>query len=321
MPLENFFPARSVCTMALSSRGNRVNLTNINDLRKVYFLKTVDSEGSLRAAARRLGVTPSAVSQSISALEASMGKNLVVRGKNKVQLTNDALMVLKEIEPALNTIANVFGHDNDEIAINRLDLGIYENLAHRLLPTFMKILRKDHGQVKTNIITGRTQTLLNKLRSGELCTIVAVDSEDLENIKTQTLFTDRMGLFISKDSKYNRDLELAAQKMGVGCLSPGPTGYPRYLKKFIDSLGHSFRPTFICDSVGVLKEMALNGELISILPHEVAKTDGNNLVDILPQVNQSFPHNGEHNIVLGYLEKCSQKEALYLAEIFKMALS
>jgi DNA-binding transcriptional LysR family regulator len=61
---------------------------------------------SFTAAARALGVTPSAVSQSVSALESRIGVPLFVRNTRSVQLTEVGQRLLDRLRPALNAAAS-----------------------------------------------------------------------------------------------------------------------------------------------------------------------------------------------------------------------
>jgi DNA-binding transcriptional LysR family regulator len=64
------------------------------------FVAVAETKG-FSAAARRLGVSPSAVSQTIVKLEASVGTPLLVRTTRKVNLTDAGRALLSEVQPAL----------------------------------------------------------------------------------------------------------------------------------------------------------------------------------------------------------------------------
>lgn len=64
------------------------------------FVAVAEARG-FTAAARRLGVSPSAVSQTILKLEASVGTSLLVRTTRKVNLNDAGRSLLAEVQPAL----------------------------------------------------------------------------------------------------------------------------------------------------------------------------------------------------------------------------
>lgn len=65
----------------------------------------VAREGRFAAAAAQLGVTPSAVSQSVRRLEARLGARLFIRTTRSVTLTEAGEVLLREVRPALNALA------------------------------------------------------------------------------------------------------------------------------------------------------------------------------------------------------------------------
>jgi LysR family transcriptional regulator for bpeEF and oprC len=78
-----------------------------------YFVRTVEA-GSFAAAARRLGVTPSAVSRQVARLEAELGVPLLARTTRSLSLTHDGqafharcLRVLEELTEARDALARV----------------------------------------------------------------------------------------------------------------------------------------------------------------------------------------------------------------------
>jgi LysR family transcriptional regulator for bpeEF and oprC len=81
-------------------------------LDSVEFLTTAVEAGSFAAAARRLGVTPSAVSRRISGLERELGVRLLARTTRSLRLTHDGeafhlhcLRALSELHEARDAIA------------------------------------------------------------------------------------------------------------------------------------------------------------------------------------------------------------------------
>ena len=65
------------------------------DLRRMAILATVVENGSMRRAARELGLTPSAVSQQIRQLERETGVTLLRRSTRRLALTDAGRGVLR----------------------------------------------------------------------------------------------------------------------------------------------------------------------------------------------------------------------------------
>src|ERR1700720_4767929 len=86
-------------------RGDLANLT--------AFVAVADQR-SFRAAASRLGVTPSALSHSMRQLEERLEVRLLHRTTRSVSLTDAGLRLLERLRPAIEQIAGALEHLNEE---------------------------------------------------------------------------------------------------------------------------------------------------------------------------------------------------------------
>src|SRR5947209_5417604 len=85
----------------------------IDELRKVWLLDVVVENGCFQKAALQAKVTRSAVSQTISHLEKSHGKILLIRERGTVRPTSYCLEVLKVARPILRSL-DALGPEKDE---------------------------------------------------------------------------------------------------------------------------------------------------------------------------------------------------------------
>jgi DNA-binding transcriptional LysR family regulator len=114
--------------------------------RHLTALIALDEEGSFRAAAKRLGLVQSALSQRIGQLECLLGVTLVKRsrGRTSLHLTEPGRMLLahaKDIvagfDAALCDVRSV-----DTRSRRVLRIGAYESVSSRLLPHALKSVRE-----------------------------------------------------------------------------------------------------------------------------------------------------------------------------------
>ncbi|MEK1930998.1 MAG: LysR family transcriptional regulator [Pararhizobium sp.] len=77
---------------------------NRNQLAQLAVLSTVAAHRSFRAAAKELGIAPSAVSHAISTLEESLGVRLLARTTRSVAPTEEGTLLLERLRPALEEI-------------------------------------------------------------------------------------------------------------------------------------------------------------------------------------------------------------------------
>ena len=78
-------------------------------LREFESLRAVVATGTTIGAARRLGISQSAVSRSISQLEARVGRSLFIRRSGRIEPTSDALRLNDKLDPIFETLADIEG--------------------------------------------------------------------------------------------------------------------------------------------------------------------------------------------------------------------
>jgi DNA-binding transcriptional LysR family regulator len=100
---------------------NRADLADLN-----AFVAVAD-QASFRAAASRLGVTPSALSHSMRQLEERLGVRLLHRTTRSVSVTDAGLRLLEQLRPAIGQIAGALEDLNEERQRPMGRLRIYAN--------------------------------------------------------------------------------------------------------------------------------------------------------------------------------------------------
>lgn len=115
----------------------------------------VSNRGGFRAAARELGVSSSALSQSIGALEARIGVRLFNRTTRSVSLSAAGEQFMAEIAPALSAIQNAYDIADEHRAVptGTLRLNMARGAAKRILtPLVFEYLRR-YSQMSVEIVT------------------------------------------------------------------------------------------------------------------------------------------------------------------------
>ena len=97
------------------------------DLTKLTAFVAVADQRSFRAAASRLGVTPSALSHSMRQLEERLAVRLLHRTTRSVSLTDAGVRLLERLRPAISEIAGALEDLNQERQRPLGRLRIYAN--------------------------------------------------------------------------------------------------------------------------------------------------------------------------------------------------
>lgn len=140
------------------------------------FVATAD-EGSISAAARRLGASPSSVSQQLTNLEAALGVRLLLRNTRPVALTpagemfrRRALVIIAEAEQARAEISQ-----GDLSGLTRFRLGVIEDFEADVTPTLLARMSDRLRHCQFLLETGATHRLIDQLDHRALDVIVAAD--------------------------------------------------------------------------------------------------------------------------------------------------
>ncbi len=294
------------------TKDMKMNSQDFDDLKKIFILKTLVQTGSLIKTAREHRVTASAISQTIKSLEIRVGTTLIVRKDKSWNLTNVGVEWIQKCEPIFKSMEGFFGDSQHvkDLNIKSISLGTYESIALRMVPALTKKIKLDFPKIKLQFHISRTADLVKRLRSGELCLAVVTEIEFDADLKSEILFEDSLGLYVSPQTKGDSGWEQLSM-MNHGVISGGQDGLPHYFKEFLRQIP-KFQANVVCDSFEVLREMAEVGETVVVLPRRVAAKSKDRLRDITPK---NLKHSGKHKIYLLALKDCDQREYSYVAKV------
>jgi len=137
----------------------------------------VAEEGTISAAARRLGVSPPAVSQQLAAIEATLGAVLFDRAARPFALTPAGSLFRRHAQVILNTEAEARADlaRADLARLSTLRLGMIEDLDAEVTPALLSGLAQDMADCRFLLETGPSHRLLDKLEARALDLAVAAE--------------------------------------------------------------------------------------------------------------------------------------------------
>lgn len=106
---------------------------NRHRLRELEALRALVTTGTTVGAARRLGISQSAVSRSLSQLEGRVGRSLFVRTSGRINPTPEALSLNDNLDPLFATLAIIDGADWATREGEPLRLVVPPTLAHHFI--------------------------------------------------------------------------------------------------------------------------------------------------------------------------------------------
>lgn len=131
------------------------------------FLLVVET-GSMSEAARRLDLTPAAVSQQIRTLEKELGAPLLARAGRTVQPTEAGHRLAGRARALLHEVGDIKAMLGSDAMGGELIIGTINTALHTLLPDMLARFVKKYPEVKVLIRSGTTSMLYQAMQLGEL---------------------------------------------------------------------------------------------------------------------------------------------------------
>ncbi|WP_329111123.1 LysR family transcriptional regulator [Micromonospora sp. NBC_01699] len=219
------------------------------DVRRMQLLRAVVTSGSVTAAARDLGYTPSAVSQQITVLEREAGLALLertgrgVRPTDAGRLLNDyAAAIGEQVAEAETALADLRAGRTGRLAVR-----YFATAGASLVAPAVARFRRAHPDVRVELRLGEPEQSLPELKQGGADLAIVVRSPDRltgDGIRFTHLLDDRYAAVLPRGHRLaaKRVLELAdlADEAWVGSEWPGPC-----LDAVLDACASAgFRPEF-----------------------------------------------------------------------------
>jgi DNA-binding transcriptional LysR family regulator len=180
------------------------------NLQSLRAFLAVGATGSMTAAATRLGLTQSAVSQAIRQLEDALGTVVVDRSHRPLALTPAGQVLQRHAQPivdeaeALTTIVRQAG----SIKIPELKIGVVDSFATTAGPELIRALLKTTSRLsfRSGLAHDQAEGLLNR----NLDVIVTSDAmDDLDGLERHPILTEPYLLLLSsKMATVSDDLDL-----------------------------------------------------------------------------------------------------------------
>lgn len=137
----------------------------------------VAEEGSISAAARRLGVSPSAISQQLTGLETALAAVLLDRSARPLRLLPAGAMFRRHAQTILNAEAEARADlaAADLSGLSSLRLGMIEDFDAEVTPHLLAELAQDLRGCRFLLETGASHRLMDQLEARALDMVVAAD--------------------------------------------------------------------------------------------------------------------------------------------------
>jgi DNA-binding transcriptional LysR family regulator len=171
------------------------------DLRQLRAFVTVVQTGSFSGAARTLGMSQSAVSQTVRQLEEGLGVRLLDRTTRSLQLSKVGVDFLPGIQRLLADLDHQLQDLRDlrEHRRGHVTVACVPSVALRLMPDVLATFKQDHPLVNITLKEVSRHQIIAYLRSGDVeLGIANVPGED-PDLDAKLLLTDSFALVMRRD--------------------------------------------------------------------------------------------------------------------------
>ncbi|MDQ0471543.1 LysR substrate-binding domain-containing protein [Labrys wisconsinensis] len=219
----------------------------------------VSETRSFTAAARRLGLQQSAVSQHIARLEQRVGRRLFARDTHSVTLTPDGDAVLPFVRQALEAGLRIERYLEGSDLRGRIRFGASEDFVSTALPEILADFTARHSAVDLELTVGLSGNLYEAYDAGELDLVFAKRREG--DRRGETAWEEAIG-WIGRPG-----FEVAAAEPLPLLLYPPPSITRAVAIEALERAGRRWRIACTSASLSGLRAAALAG--LGVTPHSV----------------------------------------------------
>lgn len=178
-----------------------MNLTKYDVFFKVLETKTISQ------AAKEIGYSQSAVSQTIKALEEELETTLFIRQKSGVSLSQDGLAYLPYLKSVQASLDNLRTKKKEMKGLNQaiLKIGTFTSVSRHLLPSLMEEFIQIYPNVQFELYQSEYTNIEQQLLEGSLdLGFTCIDA--IQQVQYQELYYDKMFALVPQNhvlAKYN----------------------------------------------------------------------------------------------------------------------
>lgn len=164
--------------------------------------KTVAEQGSFRKAADILGLTPSAISHAVSAMEGELGFTVLNRSKNGVTLTNYGEHLLPYVNAVLNSDESLQQAISEFNGLKRgkVKLGCFSSVCTNWLPDIMRSFQKKYPDIEIEVFQGTYDDVTYWLKNG-VVDLGFLSTSSAKDIPIEPLWRDPLLCIVPKGMK------------------------------------------------------------------------------------------------------------------------
>ena len=175
------------------------------ELRVLKYFLAVAREENFSKAAESLHLSQPTLSRQIQDFEDELGKKLLIRGKRKITLTDEGMLLRRRAQEIVDLTEKTEAEikQSDEFISGNVYIGGGETEGMRLIANTAKFLQEDYPQIKFHLFSGVADDVTERLDKGLLDFGVVIELTEIikyNSIKLPVSVT--RGVLMRKDSPF-----------------------------------------------------------------------------------------------------------------------
>ena len=243
---------------------------------QLHTLVTVASNDSFSKAAEKLGVTQSAISQSIKNLENKIGVKLFKRFGKKVAMTpeGEKLFALgSDFFSRLDETVEQIRYDKDSMS-GKVRIGTLTGIGKSWLGYEMLSLSRDFSRINVEVKLGFEEHLIRDFEGHKLDFVVMPESALPRTREKIYLNEEKLAMVYPRENNFGIDSKVTAEKL---CTVPtilfenNDLLYSKWCMECFGDVPSKINVRFIINSHGKMLEAVHQGLGVAVIPTHVLK--------------------------------------------------
>lgn len=232
------------------------------EIRVLKYFLAVAREGSITGAANSLHLTQPTLTRQLQELERELKQQLLIRGKYKVTLTPEGMMLRKRAQEIVDMVEKTeaeFQSISDTIS-GDIYIGGGETDSMKYIAEIIKDIQSDFPDIKFHIYSGNAEDVMEKLDKGLLDFGLLIQPIDLSKYDHITLpDKDVWGVVLRKDHPLAKKEKIVLENLTEIPLIASRQMSPKYSKDsgFLDWFGDKYEELNITATYNLVYNAAI----------------------------------------------------------------
>jgi DNA-binding transcriptional LysR family regulator len=235
------------------------------NLRQLRTLVAIAEQGSFTAAGNAVGLSHSAISLHVKALEQELGVLLVDRARRPPRLTARGAALVEQARRMAALVDEIRALGSDEVLAGSLAVGVVPTAMVHLLPPALARLRALHPKLAIQVRTGLSSELAQAVRMAEIDVAVATRPDITpEGLAVHEIAREPLVVIAPPDTAEDSDAELIAAHPFIWFSRKTWAG--QQIERLLHARGLHPREAMEVDSLEAIEALVAHGLGVSVVP-------------------------------------------------------